>query len=547
MSSFEQGLTPPAPQGDVEWTLEGYLERMNLDHLKMAIKHYKQGARKRKKRTQIRSALSKVFSVPGLANVVMPFRYSQIPEGTNLFRARVISEPGQIGTESDVWMAPPSFIGAGRLNDVGEPLLYTAANPVTALHEVRAKPGDLVAVTHFRVVNAFLAINLSASIDEPSFSFLSQRKLGIMTQFVEDVFTQEIPSDETHRYIAPDLLAKEYFNMPTKLDGWIYRSVADPRIEIFSAVNTCIRGERARNLLRYVKTDIVEIASFDLIGPHRRLRSLGPGEGTNELLPVICQGSIPTATIPDRSALTFSIPAGPGMGEVATLLERRSQSPQAAAQFERVAGEFPATSLAELGARYKEQGRLAEAEELFRKSACRGNNLGATYLGVLLAERGHVAEAEVFLRVAADNQFAFGLRCLGVLLARLGRVTEAEAAYRAAAVQGDVQSMSNLGASLSTRGHIAKAESFYREAAARGSAHAKYGLAQLVFDRGRAEEAEALLEESVALGHPEALMWKGYSLVKSGERDEGADLLRRAAAAGDVAAAEYLRELVEDQ
>lgn len=531
----------PSPRGDVEWTLEGYLKRVNIDDLKRAIQTYHRNALRYRTRPQIRRALRDVLWVPGVANVVLPFRYSIAPVGADLYRARIISEPAQIASQEDVWMAPNAYIGAGRLNDAAEPLLYTAVNGATALYEVRAKPGDLVALTRFRVTHEFKSMWLAGAIEEPGLSLASQRKLNLITRFIEAVFTQEVHPDESHRYIAPDLLAKEFFNMPTKIDAWTYRSVADPA-DGLGAINTCVRGERAKELLEYVGTHILNIESTDMRQMQPRLGSLGPSRKTDRLLTAICQGSLPTTTIPDRFAATLSLQSGPGMGEVAALLTRRHHSAQLELNFQQVVAEAPTGALAELGARYKERGQLAEAEDLFRISAARGDSLGATYLGILLTERGDNLEAEKFLRFAADRHFAFGLRCLGVLLARMGQISAAEAAYNEAVAQGDVQSMSNLGASLHGRGYLSRAEAMFRKATAEGSIHGRYGLARVLIDRGKTAEAESLLSEATMQGQTEAMAWLGILLVERGETSRGEELLRQAAGSNDPVALQYLEE-----
>lgn len=536
-SRLEKGpdVIPPA-QGDVEWTLEGYLRRLNVDDLKRSIQAYQRAARRPQSRAQIRRAISNVLKAPGVASVVLPFRYSIVPKGADLYRARKISEPGQIKGQDDVRTAPSAYIGAGRLNDVGEPLLYTAVNGATALYEVRATPGDLVALTRFRVTKEFQTIWLAPDIKEPGLPLGSQTKLRFITQFVEGIFTQQIATDDSHRYIAPDLLAKEYFNLPTQMDAWTYRSVADPGNSP-EAVNTCIRGEKAKELLRYVGTDILEIQSADMRSVQSRIGYLGPSTNTERLLTAICQGSLQKNSIPDRSAVEFAQQSGPGMSEVAVTLARRDQSQQAESRFQAVSAEAHAGALAELGARYQERGQLSEAEELFRMSANKGNPLGSTYLGVLLAERGDNYEAEKFLRSAAEHHFPFGLRCLGVFLARMGNVSAAEAAYREAVALGDIQSMSNLGASLYGRGYRSEAETMFRKALAKGSPHGKYGLARILRDRGQLEEAETLLKEAAAQGQMEAMAWLGLLLANRGETARAEKLLRKAAASGEPEAA----------
>lgn len=531
------GLTFPR---NVQWTLEGYLEHLNIDTLMKSIAEYKRSARNHQTRPQVRRALWKVLKGNDSPSVVLPFRTSIVPEGVLLHRARKISEPGVIETQDDVWMAPPSYVGLGRFNDAGESLFYASRNGATALHEVRAKPGDIIAVSQFRVTQTFSTMDLSVRIEEPTLSFLSQRKLKLLLNFIEGVFTQEIPSEASHRYIAPDLLAKEIFGIQGNNEGWTYRSVADKNRENISAVNVCIRGESARSLVKYVGTDIVHIEAKNLYLNHPRLVALGPASGSRTLRKAICIAALPKLVIPTEAAVALSTSVRSGLAELVTLEGRRHESQAGEESYQKVLAKAPPTPLAELGLRYKEQGKIAEAEEFFRSSSNAGSALGAVYLGILLAERDDNTEAEKCFRFAADRKSAYGLRCLGVLLARLGRVAEAESAYREAAAQGDLQSMSNLGASLYGRKHFKQAEPFFRQAAERGSTHAMYGLARILSNRGQMDQAEVLVRAAAEQKEPQSMGWLGMSLYKEGETEEGIRLLRAAALEGDDMAQNFL-------
>lgn len=539
-SSLPTGISFP---DKVHWTLEGYLEHLNIDLLVKSIANYKKSARNHQTRPQVRRALWKVLKGNDSPSVVLPFRTSMVPEGVLLSRARKISEPEIIKTEDDVWMAPPSYVGLGRFNDVGESLFYASRNGATALHEVRAKAGEIIAISQFKVKHSFSTMDLSVRIEEPALSFLSQRKLKLLLQFIEGIFTQEIPAEASHRYMAPDILAKEIFNIQAGNEGWTYRSVADKNRENIDAVNVCIRGERARDLVKYVGTDIIHIEVKDLYLNHPRLVALGPALGSRELRKAICTAALPKLVIPTESAVALSTSARTGLAELIALEGRRHESRHDERNYQDVLATAPPTPLAELGLRYKEQGKTAEAEELFRSSFGSGSSLGAVYLGILLAEREENIEAERCFRFAADRKSVYGLRCLGVLLVRLGRVVEAESSYREAAAQGDLQSMSNLGASLYGRGHYKQAEPFFREAAERGSAHAMYGLARILSNRGSMDKAEVLVRAAAEQKEPQAMGWLGMSLYKEGNTEEGIELLRAAALEHDHQAQEFLQTI----
>lgn len=268
----------PPPAGEVVWTEKQYLKRVNIDQLRASIRLYKKRSRKMMTRPEIRRELFRVLNVPGLASIVIPFRHIEIPAGTDVFRARRIQNLEEIRTQSDVWTAPPKYIGAGRVNDLGEPLLYTASNPLTAAFEVHAQPNDLIAMSHFRTTRRVLAVDMASDITVAGLRMVEQRKLGLIMQFLESVFSQRVPPSASYRYIAPDLVAKEIFNpFPDLYTGWCYRSVADTR-GVSWAKNLALKGSMAPDFVQYMNTQVVRVDPAEgLLGRHQVLSLLQDG------------------------------------------------------------------------------------------------------------------------------------------------------------------------------------------------------------------------------------------------------------------------------
>lgn len=260
-----------SPKGEVVWTSDEYLRKLELTDLRRQIQHYKRISDKLVDRPSIRRELFKALQAPGSAAIVLPFNHVGFPRETYLFRARKISSPSDIQRRSDVWTAPPHFIGAGRLNDVGEPLLYTASNALTAVHEIHAGPGDLVALSVFKSSRRIMAVDMSSEAKLMELRKGDRRKLEIIMKFLVGMFSQKIPTSDPSRYITPDLIAKELFSpYPDIYSGWWYKSVADPRDSV-EVSNLALRGSTAADLVDYQFTHIIDVKALTESGAGNKL------------------------------------------------------------------------------------------------------------------------------------------------------------------------------------------------------------------------------------------------------------------------------------
>jgi len=182
-------------------------------------------------------------------------------------------------------------------------------------------------------------------------------------------------------------------------------------------------------------------------------------------------------------------------------------------------------ALLELGTLLATQGKLAEAEDDFRRvlkikpelAEARNN------LGLVLLKQGRREEAEtaVASAIQADPGSATAHYNLGLIQAQAGRRDAALESYRTAVTLKEcyAAALNNLGNALDEQGKGAEAERSYREAlrCEPDYAEAYYNLAVLLADQKRIEEAVVALAAALRF-RPEF--------------PEAADLLRRLGGSG---------------
>ncbi|MHA7275731.1 RES domain-containing protein [Arthrobacter sp. Hz1] len=278
--------------GKVTWRADEYLSNLDISALCQRIRNYKKISDTLVDRPGIRQALFDTLTAPGFANLMIPYAHVGVPAGIPLFRARKISLLGDVQTVADIWTAPAQHIGAGRVNDAGEPLLYTALDPLTAGLEIHAKPGDLIAMSLFRSSHRILAIDMTTEARIPGLRKGNRRKLQVIMQFLGELFSQKVPTSDPARYITPDLVAKEFFNPdPTLFHGWWYTSVADSR-NIVTSKNLSIRGDVAETLVDYKHTQVVRVDEVTGVsGENKTVAVLKKDLTSDRLISVLLLGS----------------------------------------------------------------------------------------------------------------------------------------------------------------------------------------------------------------------------------------------------------------
>jgi hypothetical protein len=148
----------------------------------------------------------------------------RLPQGSVLYRARI----GQWQKTSDLAAPPPEKAWAGRGNIMGQPVLYLADSPETALAEVRPSVGDLVTVAKCILARP---ARLCTLISEPAgFSvFRDPARLyrvhvdGRRREALGRLFSKPItPSDTSKEYILSQFMAGIIRDL--RFDGLLFRS-----------------------------------------------------------------------------------------------------------------------------------------------------------------------------------------------------------------------------------------------------------------------------------------------------------------------------------
>ena len=159
-----------------------------------------------------------------------------------------------------------------------------------------------------------------------------------------------------------------------------------------------------------------------------------------------------------------------------------------------------------LGKLYLAQDRIDEAEQLFIKSAGKGNVYSAFALGriYMTEEKRDDSKAEQFLKqylAGSDDELGIGEYALGKLYLSQDRIDEAEQLFIKSAEKGNVYSAFSLGRIYMTeeKRDDSKAEQFLKQYLAGSDDElgiGEYALGKLYLTQDRIDEAEQLLISS---------------------------------------------------
>jgi len=188
--------------------------------------------------------------------------------------------------------------------------------------------------------------------------------------------------------------------------------------------------------------------------------------------------------------------------------------------------------------RHHQQGRLAEAESIYRQILGHApNHARATQmLGMLAHQRGRSEEGIGLLKraIELDPGAADGYGNLGVVLASTGRLAEAADALRQSlALQSNIpETHNNLGNVLKDQGLLEDAIAAYRQALALRPAYASaiYNLGSALLEAGKSEEAASALRQALVVRPEDPDTWNnlGNALSALGRRDEAIEAFQKA-------------------
>lgn len=203
--------------------------------------------------------------------------------------------------------------------------------------------------------------------------------------------------------------------------------------------------------------------------------------------------------------------------------------------------------MANVGAMFREEGRIPDAEHWFERSAALGDEYGMNGLGLIHAARGELQEAERLYRQAGDLGYGTAISNLGMLLSEQGQTEEAERLYRQAVEMDNGWAMTNLGILLASRGEHKQAEDLYQRATMSGNPAGMYELGALLDAQGQTEAAVELFRQSADLGSPAGQAALGVHFAIQGQDEKAEQLLKRSAVQGDSNGAFNLGLILQKQ
>lgn len=187
---------------------------------------------------------------------------------TRFYRVRTINkDDSQIPLkamtyEQDAWNPPAGIIKKrGRLNKIGESLLYVSPiEPTVPIEEMKIKDGDLFCLIVYEANQNINFAKIGLWQSSGDFTREENFKIQLISDFLNDLFSKEIPEGKEFLYRIPELITKYYYNCPIELvDAWAYLSIAAKISVNKEFTNLCFRPEIAKLKLNLLDVQICQV------------------------------------------------------------------------------------------------------------------------------------------------------------------------------------------------------------------------------------------------------------------------------------------------
>lgn len=175
-------------------------------------------------------------------------------KGTKFFRVRRLEGSfipnDSLKIEQDFWNKPAEFCDTlGRLNKVGESLLYTSPNPIVSIKETKIQPNEYYCVIEYEAKENIKVNIIGGHYDYEGLQIYDEKLIlanEIMNDFLRDEFSRDVGVGTEHLYQVSELIAKSFFDLPPRIaqDAWAYSSTQSK-----TDYNVCFRPEIAKEVL----------------------------------------------------------------------------------------------------------------------------------------------------------------------------------------------------------------------------------------------------------------------------------------------------------
>ncbi|WP_051227753.1 hypothetical protein [Gillisia sp. JM1] len=225
---------------------KGFLDKTSIDELYDRIEEFREIDLKTISDKELKKRIKQVISY-NLKNKSYGgsiVHITTFKTGTPFYRIRKFDTSdlnvvlNKMKTEKDAW-EPPVVENRGRLNNIGESLLYTCPySQETAIEEMKIKEGEIFALMTYEAKQDIEALKIGEWKENKSLSKEQNQKLRIINNFLITEFTKDVGIGTEYLYRVSEIITKDYFDfLPIeKQQAWCY-----PSVKLKKAYNVCFR------------------------------------------------------------------------------------------------------------------------------------------------------------------------------------------------------------------------------------------------------------------------------------------------------------------
>lgn len=172
--------------------------------------------------------------------------------GEKFYRIRAIKNIEDMQKISDVWEAPISCCtNYGRLNSIGESLLYTTQNIAVAINEMKDSlvEGKEFCLIEYIVKKEFEILEINTSIDSLKDELNGEQleKIELILKFFYGQFGKRVIRGQEKLYRISNIIAKNFYRLHDNQVGWKYISIETKESVGIENDNICFVPEKIKN------------------------------------------------------------------------------------------------------------------------------------------------------------------------------------------------------------------------------------------------------------------------------------------------------------
>lgn len=179
-----------------------------------------------------------------------------------LYRVRPIIEGEKFEKFSDIWYPPKEFVSRrGRINNVGESVLYCSFDKVSPIFECSLKPGDWYAIIQYKIKDG-CSVQVTNVLNNEIPSTISKNALlnhKIVNQFIYNEFTKPVGIGTEFLYRSSQSICQNLMDVPN-CDGYLYPSIAS----YHKGHNVALKAKSVDDNIEFVCVLICKLEDYNI-------------------------------------------------------------------------------------------------------------------------------------------------------------------------------------------------------------------------------------------------------------------------------------------